>query len=120
MKSIVLAVISLSLLVSIVVTNSIIVSKLTDNIRKRLELAPNDTESAEIYEEIFEQYMKNQKYIGITVSHEDLTNIEQEFNEILGAIEAKDKEALIISKSRLIGALKHLKRLAEINADSIF
>ena len=49
-----------------------------------------------------------------------MTNIEEELNEILGAIEAEDRETLIIAKSRLMGSLSHLRRLSGINADSIF
>ncbi|MBE6537675.1 MAG: DUF4363 family protein [Ruminococcaceae bacterium] len=117
------AAISLAVLITVLVTvilNSILVSNSIQKITERLENAPSNLESYEIYSEIFEDYMKKQRYIGLTVSHEDLTNIEREFNEIIGSIEAEDEESLIIAKSRLIGALSHLKRLSGINADSIF
>ena len=89
-------------------------------ITQKLKNAPNDTENYSVYEEISHEYAKIQRYIGLTVSHDDLTNIEEDFNEILGAIEADDEESLIIAKSRLIGSLSHLRRLSGINADSIF
>jgi hypothetical protein len=63
--------------------------------------------------------MDAQHFFAITVSHDDLTNIEGCFYEILGAAEANDDDALKIAKSRLIGSLSHLKRLSAINIDSI-
>lgn len=120
MKSAVVAFIVLIATLIAVILNSFFVMKCIDDISSRLESAPSDTESYELYEDIFDKYMKKQRYIGLTVSHDDLTNIEREFNEILGSIESGDEENLIIAKSRLIGALSHLKRLSGINADSIF
>ena len=100
--------------------NSFFVSKTIEDIKEQLEDSPSNTESLSLYSSIFDEYMKKQHFIGLTVNHEDLTNIEQEFHEILGAIEADDKESLIIAKSRLIGSLSHIRRLSGINADSIF
>ncbi|MBQ9070791.1 MAG: DUF4363 family protein [Clostridia bacterium] len=120
MKTVVISCVALLLVILIVIANSLLVSYHVEKIIERLEKTPNEISEAEAYNDIYDDYMKRQKYIGITVSHDDLTNIESEFCEILGAIQAKDDDTLIISKSRLIGALRHLKRLAGINADSIF
>ena len=120
MKAAVFSFLILGVVLISVVLNSIFVSKSICEIKTMLEDAPSDTDSYKEYSHIYEVYMKKQKYIGFTVSHEDLTNIEREFNEILGAIEANDAESLIIAKSRLIGSLSHLRRLSGINADSIF
>ena len=120
MKAAIISVIILTLILTAVILNSIFVSKSMHEIAQKLKDAPSDTESYSAYSEIFDEYMKKQRFISLTVSHDDLTNIENEFNEILGSIEANDVENLIIAKSRLIGSLSHLKRLSGINADSIF
>lgn len=120
MKAAAISIIVFISVLSAVILNSFFVSKSICEIADMLEAAPTDTESYDVYSDIFEEYMKKQRFIGLTVSHEDLTNIEREFNEILGSIEANDEENLIIAKSRLIGSLSHLRRLSGINADSIF
>ena len=120
MKTVVFSFVILIITFTAVILNSIFVSKSIEDIKKQLENAPSTTETYALYSDIFDEYMKRQHFIGLTVNHEDLTNIETEFNEILGAIEADDEKSLIIAKSRLIGSLSHLRRLSGINADSIF
>ena len=120
MKSTIVAFVVLALVLISVILNSFFVSKSIHDITEKLKDAPNNTENYSHYKEISQEYERKQRYIGLTVSHDDLTNIEQEFNEILGAIEANDEDSLIIAKSRLIGSLSHLRRLSGINADSIF
>lgn len=120
MKAAIIAILSLSIVLISVFLNSFLVSRGIEDIIAKLEEAPSTLESYDLYEEIFQEYTKKQRFIGLTVSHDDLTNIESEFHEILGSIEAQDEETLIIAKSRLIGALSHLRRLSGINADSIF
>ena len=120
MKATIIAVLILSIVLISVFLNSFFISHGIEEIISKLEETPSTLESYDLYEEIFEEYTKKQRFIGLTVSHDDLTNIESEFHEILGSIEAKDEETLIIAKSRLIGALSHLRRLSGINADSIF
>ena len=120
MKSVIFSFIALIAIFTTITMNCFFISRSVDDITNRLEAAPTHTDTYSVYYEIFEDYIKRQRFIGLTVSHEDLTNIECEFYEILGAIEAEDEESLIIAKSRLIGALSHLKRLSGINADSIF
>lgn len=120
MKAAIISIAVLTVILTAVILNSIFVSKTMNEIAQKLKNTPSDTESYADYSEIYDEYMKKQRFISLTVSHDDLTNIESEFNEILGSIEADDKENLIIAKSRLIGSLSHLKRLSGINADSIF
>lgn len=120
MKAAIISFVTLSIVLLSVILNSYLVSKSICDVIEQLENAPTDTANYTAYENIFNDYMKKQRYIGLSVSHDDLTNIEGEFHEILGAIKAEDEQTLIIAKSRLIGALSHLKRLSGINADSIF
>ena len=119
MKTAIISYIVLAVVILLVVLNSLFIVYNIDVIVSRLKKAPDSLDAGAIYEDIFSDYMKRQKYIGLSVSHDDLTSIESEFNEILGAIKANDDKSLIIAKSRLIGALTHLRRLSSINADSI-
>ena len=120
MKAAIIALIVLTVILTAVILNSYFVSRSIHTLLDKLKNAPSDVGSYEIYEGIHDEFTKKLRFISLTVSHDDLTNIESELNEILGAIEAKDEETLIIAKSRLIGSLSHLRRLSGINADSIF
>ena len=119
MKTIILSYVILILVILLVIINSIIVSNSIDAIIEKLKNIPDSVSEKEQYKEVFDDYIKIQHLFEITVSHDDLTNIESEFYEIMGAVNAEDSESLKIAKSRLIGALTHLKRLCGINADSI-
>ena len=119
MKTIVTAYVILSVIIIIVIINSLVISHNIDVILEKLHGAPDTSEALDTYEDILENYIERQKYLGLTVSHDDLTNIEREFYEILGAAKAGDDDTLKIAKSRLTGALTHLKRLCGINFDSI-
>ena len=70
-------------------------------------------------ENLYNNFKKQEKYISLTVNHEDLTEVESSFAEMLGAIKANDSESVLSIKSRLIDALEHLRRLSGINIDSI-
>lgn len=119
MKTVITSYVVLAAIIIIVIINSLIISHNIDVILEKLRGAPDTSEAESTYEEIFDDYIKKQKYLGLTVSHDDLTNIESEFYEILGAARVGDDDALKIAKSRLVGALSHLKRLCGINFDSI-
>ena len=122
MRSVKGAAIALILLTVTVLFNSLYIGKICRDLKSDIE-SVNGTDAELLckeYEKIFERFKKAERIISLTVSHDDLTNIESEFCEIIGAIEAADEEGLIIAKSRLVGALRHLGRLSGINADSIF
>ncbi len=119
MKTVIVSYIILGVVILLVVINSIVISNSIDTILEKLRGIPGASSAKEEYQRAFDDYMAAQRFFGITVSHDDLTNIEGEFYEIIGAAEAGDDESLIIAKNRLIGALTHLRRLCGINADSI-
>lgn len=119
MKTVIISYIILGVVILLVVINSIIISNSIDTILEKLRGIPETSSAKEDYQKVFDDYLSAQRFLGITVSHDDLTNIEGEFYEILGAAEAGDDESIVIAKSRLIGALTHLRRLCGINADSI-
>lgn len=105
-----------------VIINSWVLKNMIDEITNEVEAA--EEENTELafaeYTEIFEKYKKKSSYISLTVNHEDLTDIENSFAEIIGAARSGDVEGIITIKSRLISALRHLGRLTGINLDSIF
>ena len=122
MKAVVIAIILLTLSLGAVIANSIILNSIIDEISEEVENAPDDgsEESLANYERIYDLYKKRVTYISLTTNHEDLTNIEESFSEIIGAAKANDTSSMIIKKSRLTDALRHLKRLSGINIESIF
>ena len=120
MKPVVFAYAVFISITAFVFTNSFFVSKCIGDISEQIEKIPSSTEYKQDYENVYKNFTKAREYLNFTVPHGDLAKIEDEFCEILGAIEAKDDESLTITKSRLIGSLSHLKRLSGINTDSIF
>ena len=87
----------------------------------RIDEVIDGVERAKSYEEISavkEKYTEYERFISISVSHEDLMNIEDLFAEyeVEMMIESEDRE---ITKNRLKSALGHLRRLSAVNIDSI-
>ena len=101
--------------------NAFALGRIIDSVTAAVtEAEEKDTDAAENeYTEIYENFKKKERYISLTVNHNDLMNIENSFAELIGAARADDQESLVIAKSRLIDALGHLKRLSGINLDSI-
>ena len=120
MKSLIWAFIVVCLLIVSVFLNSIIVSYNIKEVISRLEKLPDELSSEGEYLDIKNDFIKMRKYFSFTVNHEDIADVEHEFSDLTGSLAAKDKESFIISKSRLIDALTHLKRLSGINLESIF
>ena len=54
------------------------------------------------------------------MSHNDLTDIESFFSEMIGYLSVSDMEGAEMAKNRLIDALAHLRRLSGVNMSSIF
>ena len=121
MKAFKLSIIILILLTVSVYANSLYIGHTTKSIAKMVESI--NTDDAEIavqdFQTIFDEFRKAEKYISITVSHDDLTNIEESFSEIIGAANAGNLVGVKTVKSRLKDALLHLGRLSGINIDSI-
>ncbi len=114
MKSIKTTSVFLFLLICSILANSFYIIKITNELSSELELADNEE-----YREIAEKFQKHERYISLTVSHDDLTNIEEAFAELIGAANANDEARIITVKSRLKDSLSHLGRLSGINLDSI-
>ena len=121
MKTTKIAIAVLIILAAAVLANSLYIKHITTELTKMINAV--DTEDMEKtkreFADIYDKFKKAEKYISITVSHDDLTNIEEGFADIMGAIEAGAHTSIIMIKSRLSDALEHLGRLSGINLDSI-
>lgn len=114
MKPVKITVFFLLLLISAIIINSVYIKKITGELTEAL-----DSTNGEDYEAIAEKFKKHERFISLTVSHDDLTNIEEGFAELIGAVKAEDEARLVTIKSRLGDSLEHLGRLSGINIDSI-
>ncbi len=121
MKSVKVAAALLIITLLAVILNSVILRSILADVYDMVDSAEEDDTLTAYYEygEIFEYFKKKESFISLTVSHEDLTAIEDGFAEIIGAAKAGDKEGLITIKSRLKSSIEHLRRLAGINIESI-
>lgn len=121
MKAVKIAILILVILTVSVYANSLYIGYITDNIAIKVENITVDdiAKALSEFEKVFEEFKKAEKYISITVSHDDLTNIEDSFAEIIGAARAGNTVGVITVKSRLKDSLFHLGRLSGINIDSI-
>ena len=68
---------------------------------------------------VYEKFESWRFFFSITISHDDIGLAESELLELVEAVKAGDATAASIAKSRLIGALKQLKRLSGIGPDSV-
>ena len=120
MKITAIGIMVLVLLTLAVIINSLALDYNISAILTKITNAEESYSLADEYLSIYEDFMRREKFIAITVSHGDLTEIESCFAELLGAAKAKDDVSLIIAKSRLEKSLLHLKRLCGISPEGIF
>ncbi len=103
-----------------VAANSIYLHLSIEKITEMTVQASVYSENAEDeYRELHDYYKLHEHIISLTVNHDDLESIDDAYFEIIGALEIGDTDSAVIAKSRLLGALSHLKRLSGINIDSI-
>lgn len=120
MKAVKIAVILLICSAGFVVANSLALSHIIDDVIFKTEnVAQASEDTKEEYKKIYEELESKLSYISLTVNHEDLTSITEGFAELIGTLEAGDEKTFITVKSRLISSLRHIRRLAGINIDSI-
>lgn len=123
MKAKIFAVILMAIILVSVSVNTFVIDKQISNLAKEveaIEINEGDTESA--YDKsikVLEGYKKNETYISLSVNHDDLTNIEDTFSEMLGNLSIGDAGGAEVAKNRLLCALMHLRRLSGINIDAI-
>lgn len=121
MRAVKIASVIFTITIAAVLLNSFFLSKIIDEYKERIEgIDSEDTCAAyDDFSKVYEDFKKKETYISLTVTHTDLTEIEELFSSAIGAARAKDSDELEIIKSRLVDALQHLGRLVGINFDSI-
>ena len=123
MKEKVTAILLLIFLLSAVCINTLYLTSEIDKITNAVTLINIDknkkSETKSEAERVFDQYKRAEIIISLTVSHEDLTNIEDCFVEMIAYLSIDDTDNASVAKSRLINSLEHLRRLSGLNIDSI-
>ena len=94
--------------------NTEAVIKRIDEVTEELEVA----DEAHAVKEIREKYKGYERLISISVSHEDLMTIDDLFTQYEAEMEA-EADGREITKSRLLSAFSHLRRLCTLNIDSV-
>ncbi len=116
MKEKVMAVCMLFAVLCFVTVNTIVLDRQIESLVEMVNDISLDEEKAEIIYKIFKQ---KKSYMSLTVSHEDLTSIEECFIELSGYIKDEDEGNAQTAKNRLVFYLEHLRRLSGLNIDSI-
>lgn len=120
MKEKLLSIALLILVISFVTVNTVVLEKqikwVTDEVSS-LSLDGNDAKASA--ERIYQDFMKKEKYMSFTVSHDDLTSIEDCFVEMIGYLSVNDTDNATVTKNRLISYLEHLRRLSGFNIDAV-
>ena len=94
-------------------------SKIEATIEEVASINTQESGTKDEAERIFNKFLNREHYISLTVSHEDLTSIEDCFCEMIGYLKVGDKDNAEVTKGRLINSLEHLRRLSGFNIDSI-
>ena len=108
------AVVTIISIVALCIFNTMAVNKRIDELMTDIEASDDRGDAAAVRE----KYQRYERLISITVSHEDLMAIEDLLAEYEAEMEA-DAEGTEITKSRLLGAFEHLRRLCNLNVDSV-
>ena len=120
MKQKILAIVIFVCILGFTIINTIILQDMTDKfIENAKMLSITDDNAKTKATALHKEFQTNERYIGLTVSHEDLTNIEDCFAELNGYLSIGDTEGAMVVKYRLISFLGHLRRLVGFNIDTI-
>ena len=123
MKEKIIAFCLLFLVICFVLINTLVLDRqikaLYDDTAK-IEIGDSDIQEVERSAlELYEEFKKREKFISLTVNHEDLTRIEESFSEIIGYLSVGNADDAMVIKNRLLDSLEHLRRLSGFNIDSI-
>lgn len=120
MRDKMLSILLLVLIICFVVINTIIVERHIDETILTVEKLDIESEGAKHNaEQIHNSFMAKQRYISLTVNHEDMTSIEDCFVEMIGFLSVNDTQNAEVAKYRLRNSLEHLRRLSGYNIDAI-
>lgn len=120
MKDKLIAVVILLVVIVFVTVNTIIIDKQIENFIGNIENIDTANEESNKYvEELYSDLLKKEAFLGLTVSHNDLTNIEDHFVELIGYLSIGDSDNASVTKGRLRHSLEHLKRLSTFTIEAI-
>ena len=119
MKAKIAATLMLIVTVGFVTVNTLVLDSMISELRREVDALGTESSSLIEAEELYEKFSRCETYVSITVSHEDLTNIEVSFSELIGYLSVGDSDGAKIVKRRLSDALSHLIRLSGVNIDAI-
>lgn len=118
MKAKILSAVLLFVTFGFVLANAIYITKAIEYTESKVK---NQAEAVLSEQEaIYEDFQKKERFISLTVNHEDLMSVEANFADWIGAARAGSEEDFVIAKSRLLDSLEHLRRLSGISPESIF
>lgn len=123
MKEKIFGIVTFIVIVSSVFANTVIlhknISEIYDAVNS-IEITEGDCDISKAYAvEAFHIFRKKELFIGLTVNHDDLSNIENDFSELIGFLSVGDAKGATVAKNRLADSLGHLRRLSGFNIDAI-
>ena len=122
MKEKIFAVVNILLIIGAVTINTVKLHRDIDLIYEEvsiLDIGKEDASTMNTAKSVYEKFKRYETFMGLTVNHEDLSNIEESFAELLGYITVGDTEGATVTKNRLLDELSHLRRLSGLNIDAI-
>ena len=119
MRSAVVSAVILVILFVLVGVNTVTVDRMLSGAIEKVEKLDCEVNTKEDFESLKADYKRHAMYINLTVSHIMMSEVEEAFAELEGAISANNAEGITEAKSRLTNALGQLKRLAGVSFESI-
>jgi len=120
MKQKILSVVLLVVVVAFVTVNTIVITRQIRNMERAVSAIDiSDENATDEAAEIFKEFRQKEVYISLTVNHEDLTNIEDCFVELVGQLSVGNEDEAKVTKDRLTYSLEHLRRLSTFTIDAI-
>lgn len=120
MRAVKIATVVFLLLTLAVSANSLYIRHLTKEFCDELDrISVYDENASEELKAVAKKFKRAERFISVTVSHDDLTNIEEGFADLIGAAEAGMTGDVERIKNRLVDSIEHLGRLSGLNSDSI-
>ena len=120
MKTKIFACVTIVIIIAFVSINTVYLDNTIIELTDKIAALNLDDENAlQNASDIYDSFKEEETYISITVSHDDLTNIEDGFAELVGYLRVEDTAGAKVIKNRLINSLEHLRRLSGFNFDSI-
>lgn len=123
MKVKIFAFVLMGLLITSVTVNTCIVSSEMKKIQRAVDDIKFDESSIETSllqaNAAYSIYQEREIFLSLTVNHNDLTNIEDNFAEMIGNLMVGDSDGAEITRNRLSCSLEHLRRLSGINIDAL-